>query len=137
MLCSPSSSTSVGAASLLLPASPPATLSPSSRTPRSAKTPTPRKSNPKPYRAPKPYTHLDLPGVDPRLPLPGWSPPVSPFGLLEEELWRDPWRLLLGCMLLNKTTSKQVRLLGRRSGCLVVDCQLWQQPWLKQTPKTR
>jgi methyl-CpG-binding domain protein 4 len=33
---------------------------------------------------------------------------VSPFGLLEEELWQQPWRLLLGCLLLNKTTSKQV-----------------------------
>jgi methyl-CpG-binding domain protein 4 len=35
---------------------------------------------------------------------------VSPFGLLEEELWQDPWRLLLACLLLNKTSGKQVRL---------------------------
>jgi len=33
---------------------------------------------------------------------------VSPFGLLEEELWQQPWQLLLGCMLLNKTSGKQV-----------------------------
>eukprot|EP00775_Hariotina_reticulata_P002680 gene2680-2981_t len=28
---------------------------------------------------------------------------------LQEELWQEPWRLLLGCMLLNKTSGKQVR----------------------------
>lgn len=38
-----------------------------------------------------------------------WVPPVSPYGLLEEELYRDPWKLLVSCMLLNKTTAVQVR----------------------------
>lgn len=40
-----------------------------------------------------------------------WEPPVSPYGLLEEEevIFRDPWKLLLSCMLLNKTTAVQVR----------------------------
>ena len=44
---------------------------------------------------------------DPRLVL--WDPPVSPYGLLEEELYQDPWKLLTACMLLNKTSGKQVR----------------------------
>ncbi|KAL4427718.1 hypothetical protein ABPG75_001807 [Micractinium tetrahymenae] len=44
---------------------------------------------------------------DPRLCL--WEPPVSPFGLLEEELFEDPWKLLVACMLLNKTSGTQVR----------------------------
>ncbi|GAB4822354.1 hypothetical protein N2152v2_009400 [Parachlorella kessleri] len=44
---------------------------------------------------------------DPRLCL--WEPPVSPYGLLEEELYDDPWKLLVACMLLNKTSGKQVR----------------------------
>jgi methyl-CpG-binding domain protein 4 len=49
------------------------------------------------------------PDADPRAVL--WEPPVSPYGLLEEEeeLWKDPWKLLVACMLLNKTTAAQVR----------------------------
>jgi hypothetical protein len=58
---------------------------------------------------PKPYAHLHLPGLNPREPVPGWMAPQSPYGLLEEELWQNPWQLLLGCMLLNKTSGKQVR----------------------------
>eukprot|EP00210_Caulerpa_lentillifera_P009371 g8934.t1 len=38
-----------------------------------------------------------------------WHPPLSPYGLLEEELYADPWKLLVGCMLLNKTAGVQVR----------------------------
>ncbi|PSC75056.1 methyl-binding domain 4 [Micractinium conductrix] len=45
--------------------------------------------------------------ADPRLCL--WEPPVSPYGLLEEELYDDPWKLLVACMLLNKTSGAQVR----------------------------
>jgi len=37
-------------------------------------------------------------------------PPKSPFGLLEEELYSDPWKLLVGCLFLNKTTACQVRI---------------------------
>ncbi|KAL6783889.1 hypothetical protein ACKKBG_A03885 [Auxenochlorella protothecoides x Auxenochlorella symbiontica] len=44
---------------------------------------------------------------DPRVAL--WHPPISPYGLLEEELYPDPWKLLVACMLLNKTTSRAVR----------------------------
>eukprot|EP00520_Triparma_pacifica_P013562 CAMPEP_0118657720 /NCGR_PEP_ID=MMETSP0785-20121206/14174_1 /TAXON_ID=91992 /ORGANISM="Bolidomonas pacifica, Strain CCMP 1866" /LENGTH=187 /DNA_ID=CAMNT_0006550667 /DNA_START=66 /DNA_END=626 /DNA_ORIENTATION=- len=32
----------------------------------------------------------------------------SPFGLLEELTFHDPWRLLLTCILLNRTTRRQV-----------------------------
>lgn len=38
-----------------------------------------------------------------------WTAPASPFGLLEEELYLDPWKLLVGCLFLNKTSAKQVR----------------------------
>lgn len=61
----------------------------------------------------KAYAHLLLPGVSAREPVPGWQAPASPFGLLEEELWQNPWQLLLGCMLLNKTSGTQV---GGRAG---------------------
>ena len=44
--------------------------------------------------------------VDPRACL--WVPPPSPYCLIEEVVYDDPWRLLLTCMLLNKTSSKQV-----------------------------
>ena len=38
-----------------------------------------------------------------------WEPPVSPLGLLEEQLYHSPWKLLLACMLLNRTNANQVR----------------------------
>ncbi|CAM9151242.1 unnamed protein product [Discosporangium mesarthrocarpum] len=34
--------------------------------------------------------------------------PYSPFGLIEEMLTDDPWRLLLSCIMLNQTTRSQV-----------------------------
>lgn len=45
-------------------------------------------------------------GGDPRQAL--WHPPVSPYGLLEEVLYEDPWKLLVACMLLNVTSGMQV-----------------------------
>lgn len=47
------------------------------------------------------------PGVDPRQAL--WHPPASPYGLIEECLYQDPWKLLVACMLLNVTSGLQVR----------------------------
>ncbi|GMH37837.1 hypothetical protein BSKO_05710 [Bryopsis sp. KO-2023] len=38
-----------------------------------------------------------------------WEPPVSPYGLIEELLYWDPWKLLIACILLNKTSGVQVR----------------------------
>ncbi|KAK9140453.1 hypothetical protein Scep_010134 [Stephania cephalantha] len=38
-----------------------------------------------------------------------WEPPQSPAKLIQEEHFRDPWRVLVICMLLNKTTGKQAR----------------------------
>ncbi|EFJ45791.1 hypothetical protein VOLCADRAFT_35340, partial [Volvox carteri f. nagariensis] len=38
-----------------------------------------------------------------------WIPPASPWGLIEEVLYDNPWRLLVACILLNKTTGRQVR----------------------------
>lgn len=40
---------------------------------------------------------------------PAWVPPRSTFGLIQEKLYSNPWRLLIACMLLNKTAGKQVR----------------------------
>lgn len=37
-----------------------------------------------------------------------WSPPRSPFNLLQEDHAFDPWRVLVICMLLNQTTGLQV-----------------------------
>jgi methyl-CpG-binding domain protein 4 len=42
-----------------------------------------------------------------RLPV-GWHPPRSPYSLIEEWLWNQPWRMLIACILLNKTTGKQL-----------------------------
>ena len=48
-------------------------------------------------------------GIGRRQVVPGWVPPASPFGLIQEALWKEPWKLLVACMLLNKTAGKQVR----------------------------
>ena len=40
---------------------------------------------------------------------PDWEPPPSPWGFLQEELWREPWKVLVACMLLNQTTGAAVR----------------------------
>ena len=37
-----------------------------------------------------------------------WVPPPSPCNLLQEDHWHDPWRVLVICMLLNKTSGAQV-----------------------------
>ncbi|KAK9085620.1 hypothetical protein Sjap_026031 [Stephania japonica] len=38
-----------------------------------------------------------------------WTPPQSPAKLIQEEHFRDPWRVLVICMLLNRTTGRQAR----------------------------
>ena len=50
------------------------------------------------------------PGDNPRQAT--WVPPVSPYGLIEEQLYDDPWKLLVACMLLNVTSGKAVSLKG-------------------------
>ncbi|GIL49023.1 hypothetical protein Vafri_5517 [Volvox africanus] len=45
--------------------------------------------------------------TDPRIST--WIPPASPWGLIEEALYDNPWRLLVACILLNRTTGRQVR----------------------------
>lgn len=37
-----------------------------------------------------------------------WVPPRSPYNLLQENHYFDPWRVLIICMLLNRTTGRQV-----------------------------
>ncbi|GLI71770.1 hypothetical protein VaNZ11_017094 [Volvox africanus] len=49
----------------------------------------------------------DPPQTDPRIST--WIPPASPWGLIEEVLYDNPWRLLVACILLNRTTGRQVR----------------------------
>uniref|UniRef100_UPI0035902F42 methyl-CpG-binding domain protein 4 n=1 Tax=Myxine glutinosa TaxID=7769 RepID=UPI0035902F42 len=35
-----------------------------------------------------------------------WTPPKSPFNLVQEILFHDPWKLLLAAIFLNKTSAK-------------------------------
>ena len=39
------------------------------------------------------------------LEFPDFVPPCSPFGLVQEELWKDPWKLLVATIFLNRTTG--------------------------------
>ncbi|WZZ65981.1 hypothetical protein YC2023_077351 [Brassica napus] len=45
-----------------------------------------------------------------------WVPPRSPCNLLQEDHWHDPWRVLIICMLLNKTCGAQ------RAGLMSLNC---------------
>ncbi|XP_072176784.1 uncharacterized protein [Diadema setosum] len=36
-----------------------------------------------------------------------WTPPRSPYNLLQESLFHDPWKLLVGTIFLNRTTGKK------------------------------
>ncbi|KAJ7949947.1 Methyl-CpG-binding domain protein 4-like protein [Quillaja saponaria] len=38
-----------------------------------------------------------------------WEPPRSEFGLIQEDHAHDPWRVLVICMLLNRTTGLQAK----------------------------
>ncbi|XP_033745690.1 LOW QUALITY PROTEIN: uncharacterized protein LOC117331201 [Pecten maximus] len=35
-----------------------------------------------------------------------WAPPKSPYCLIQESLYHDPWKLLIGTIFLNRTTGK-------------------------------
>ena len=35
-----------------------------------------------------------------------WVPPKSPYNLIQECLWHDPWKLLVATIFLNRTTGK-------------------------------
>ena len=35
-------------------------------------------------------------------------PPRSPYSLIQEDLWPNEWKILVSCILLNRTTRKQV-----------------------------
>jgi methyl-CpG-binding domain protein 4 len=32
-----------------------------------------------------------------------WKPPKSPYNLIQEKLWHDPWRLFVACIFCNLT----------------------------------
>ncbi len=36
---------------------------------------------------------------------PDFSPPQSPYGLVQEQLYKEPWKLLVATIFLNKTTG--------------------------------
>lgn len=48
----------------------------------------------------------------------GWVPPASPWGLIEEQLYADPWKILVACICLNKTTAQQASGEALRTYCL-------------------
>ena len=32
-----------------------------------------------------------------------WIPPKSPYGLIQEQLWKDPWKIFVACIFCNLT----------------------------------
>ena len=36
-----------------------------------------------------------------------WTPPASPHKLLQEEIWRDPWKIFVCCIFCNLTKRTQ------------------------------
>lgn len=39
-----------------------------------------------------------------------WTPPKSPYNLVQENLFHDPWKLLVATIFLNKTTGECINL---------------------------
>lgn len=54
-------------------------------------------------------SHLSDDYVPPGSQKPLWSPPKSPHGLLEEDLYQNPWSLLVATIFLNKTSCMVAR----------------------------
>ena len=32
-----------------------------------------------------------------------WAPPRSPYNLIQEQLWEDPWKIFVACIFCNLT----------------------------------
>lgn len=66
--------------------------------------------NPKPKRNISPYFSRkplrDEPSPPKRKAFKKWTPPRSPFNLVQETLFHDPWKLLVATIFLNKTSGK-------------------------------
>ncbi len=45
---------------------------------------------------------------------PKWTPPRSPFNLIQEDLFHDPWKLLVATIFLNRTDGKRAVPLATR-----------------------
>ncbi|KAL6119157.1 mbd4 [Pungitius sinensis] len=73
-----------------------------SRTPRRKSKDDKRKTSP--YFSRKPFRE----GLSPprRKAFRKWTPPRSPYNLVQETLFHDPWRLLVATIFLNKTSGK-------------------------------
>lgn len=56
--------------------------------------------SPPPPPSPPNHKHLEYPH---------YVPPRSPYNLIQEELWENPWKLLIATMFLNRTTGREGR----------------------------
>ncbi|XP_063797292.1 methyl-CpG-binding domain protein 4 isoform X2 [Pseudophryne corroboree] len=61
-----------------------------------------------------------------------WTPPRSPFNLVQETLFHDPWKLLLATIFLNKTSGKMAipalwRFLERYPNAEVARVAAWEE----------
>ena len=36
-----------------------------------------------------------------------WTPPKSPYNLIQEQLWKDPWKIFVACIFCNLTKRVQ------------------------------
>ena len=77
----------------------------SSRKKRQTKTT--RKKSPPTEQKKKTPRHLDYPD---------YVPPSSPYGLVQEQLYQDPWKLLIATIFLNRTTGMKIIM-----ACLIIE----------------
>jgi methyl-CpG-binding domain protein 4 len=59
------------------------------------------------FAGPKPQLTPELASLCRQLRAKDWIPPVSPFHLVQEKLYREPWKLLIATIFLQKTTGKK------------------------------
>ena len=65
-----------------------------------------RRERPKKTSPPLPPDPSDVKKTPRHLDYPDFTPPTSPYGLVQEQLYREPWKLLIATIFLNRTTGK-------------------------------
>ena len=75
-------------------------------------TATSKKTSPPPSDGKRTPRHLDYPD---------FVPPTSPHGLVQEQLFREPWKLLIATIFLNRTSGERA---GPSSTCSLFELSL-------------
>lgn len=83
-----------------------------------------RREKPKKTPPPLPSEPSDVKKTPRHLDYPDFTPPTSPYGLVQEQLYREPWKLLIATIFLNRTTGKTTPS-PIHTYCVTVTVKIW------------